>query len=148
MKRSLLSSIAAIALLGLSAAAHSATTCVFQARGLSLNFGALNPSSAVTVTVPVAAATLNANKVGNCNPTNQTMTIAADNGLWYSGGHRLKNTASADYISYSLTGLPLTVAKPGNVYLTFTFNGTVAASAYADAPAGSYSDTVMISVTP
>lgn len=140
--------VLAVTLLSLSASAHSAITCAFQARGLSLSFGTLNPSSGATVTVPVAAAVLNANKVGNCTPTNLTMTIVADNGLWYSGGHRLKNTASADYIAYSLPGLPLTVAKPGNVYVTFTFSGTVAGSAYADAPAGSYSDTVMILVSP
>lgn len=142
--------ILAVMLLGLSAAAHSAgTDCNFQARGLSLNFGTLNPASGATVTVPIVATTLNANKVGDCAPTLMTMTIAADNGMWYSGGHRMKNSASADYIAYSLTGLPLTVDRPGvNQYVVFTFSGSVTWSAYSDAPAGNYSDTVMISVSP
>jgi spore coat protein U-like protein len=97
----------------------------------------------------VQAATLNADRVGDCQPANQTLQITADNGLNFSGSRRLKNVASADFIAYSLTALPLTLPKPGNnAFLTFTFSGTVVGSAYANAPAGVYSDTVLISVNP
>lgn len=139
--------MAALGLIVLAMPVHSADLrCNFKARGLSLNFGVLNPASGATVSVPLAAATLNADKVGDCTVP---MTISADAGLWSSGGLRLKNTASADYIAYSLAPMPQTLAAPGNkLYVSFTFTGTVAGSAYANAPAGNYSDTVMISVTP
>ena len=141
--------IAAAALLGAALPAYGADKiCQFQARGLSMSFGALNPSSGTDVTVAVSASTLNANKAGDCVPS-VTMTIDGDNGLNFSGSRRLKNTAGTDFIDYSLGGLPLSSPGPGNnKYQTFTFNGTILGRAYADASAGSYSDTVMISVTP
>lgn len=115
-----------------------------------MSFGTLDPSSNANVTVPVQAAVANANRVGDCqNGGGNTLQITADNGQWFSGSRRLKNLTSADFIDYSLTGLPLTLSRPGNnVYVIFTFNGTVAGSAYANAPAGNYSDTVLITVTP
>lgn len=123
-------------------------TCLFQARGLSMNFGTLDPSSGATVTVPVAAATLNANKVGDCAP-GQQMVISGDNGLNFSGTRRMKHDGRAEYIPYSLSLPNAAVGGPGNgTYLVFTFSGTVAGSAYADAWAGTYSDTVIITVTP
>ena len=146
-KRSLTIAAGAVLLLVVAMPAQSSDLkCGFRASGLSLNFGTLNPASGATVTVPMAAATLNADKVGDCT---LPMTLSADNGLWFSRNHRLKNTGSADYIPYTLAGLPQTLPAPGNkVYVSFTFSGTVLGSDYANAPAGNYSDTVMISVTP
>lgn len=113
-----------------------------------MSFGALDPSSGANVTVPVSAATLNANKFGDCAP-GQQMSVTGDNGLNFSGSRRLKRTGSADYIPYALSGLPTNVSGPGNgIYITFTFNGTILGTDYANAPAGNYSDTVIISVTP
>lgn len=142
------SSIAAAALLGVALPAYSnGNNCLFQARGLSMSFGTLNPASGSNVTVAVAAASLNADKAGDCAP-GQPMIISGDNGTNFNGTRRLKNTAGTDFIDYSL-GLPLSSNGPGNNnYMTFTFNGTILGSAYANASAGSYSDTVLISVTP
>lgn len=121
--------------------------CGFQAKGLSMSFGALDPSSNLTVTVPVSASTFNANTAGDCQLV--TMTISGNDGLNFSGSRRLKNAAGTDFIPYSLVGLPLNSAAPGNSrYPVFTFNGVVAGNAYANASAGSYSDTVVISVNP
>ena len=121
--------------------------CGFQAKGLSMSFGALDPSSNLTVTVPVSASTFNANMAGDCQLV--TMTISGNDGLNFSGSRRLKNAAGTDFIPYSLVGLPLNSAAPGNSrYPVFTFNGVVAGNAYANASAGSYSDTVVISVNP
>lgn len=124
--------------------------CGFQATGgLSLSFGILDPSAAVTVSIPVAAVSLNSDKAGDCQPASQTFTISADNGLYFSGGSRRMKSAAGDFIPYTLTAVPFTQARPGNnKYVAFTFNGVVTASAYQDAPAGYYSDTVTISVTP
>lgn len=114
--------------------------CSFKSLGLSLNFGALNPASGSNVVVPVSGATA----VGDCAP-GQRMTISGDSGQ--NGNRNLKN-AAGDLISYSLS-LPITMAGPGNSqYVALTFNGSILWSAYANASAGSYSDQVIISVTP
>ncbi|MGH8832117.1 MAG: spore coat protein U domain-containing protein [Polaromonas sp.] len=138
--------IAAAALLGVALPAYaSGNNCQFQARGLSMSFGALNPASGSDVTVAVSASTPDANRAGDCN---RTMTISGDNGLNFSGSRRLKNTAGTDFIAYSLVGLPVSLSAGNGSYALFTFSGTIPWSAYANASAGSYSDTVLISVTP
>lgn len=125
-------------------------SCLFRATGgLNLSFGTLDPSNAVTVTVPVAAVSLNSDRAGDCRPTSQTMTISADNGQNFGGGSRRMRSAAGNFIPYSLTALPITRNRPGNnTYVPFTFNGVVTATAYQDAPAGTYADTVTISVNP
>lgn len=139
----------AAALLGASAPAFGrGNVCFFQARGLSMSFGTLNPASAVNVTVPMAAATLNADQVGDCAP-GQGIVISGDNGLNFNGSRRMKHAARPEYIAYSLSLPTPTLGGPGNsTYMTYTFNGTVLGSAYADAWEGTYSDTVILTVTP
>jgi spore coat protein U-like protein len=141
--------LAAVLLIAVAAPAFgSGNNCVFQAHGLSMGFGALDPSSGGNVNVTVQASTLNANKWGDCAP-GQSMSLSADNGLNFSGSRRLKRVGSSDFIAYSLSALPTGVAGPSNgIYQTFTFNGAVLGASYANAPAGNYSDTVVISVTP
>lgn len=145
----LLSPMASIALMSVALPAHGGDkVCGFQAAGLSMSFGTLNPSSGVDVTTAVSASSLNADKAGDCI-SSVTMKIDGDNGLNFSGSRRLKNAAGTDFIPYSLSGLPQSSPGPGNnKYQTFTFNGIILGSAYANASAGSYSDTVIISVTP
>ena len=76
------------------------------------------------------------------------MTISGDNGLNFNGSRNLKN-ATGSLIPYTLVGLPQSRRGPGNgTYVAFTFSGTIAGSAYANASAGAYSDNVIISVTP
>lgn len=131
--------------LGGSPAFANGNTCLFQAKGLALNFGTLNPSSGATVSVPVAAATLNANAVGDC-ASGKTMVFTADNGLHFSGSRRMTN--GTDFIPYSIT-LPANQPGPGNgIYIKFTFTGTVASTSYQNASAGNYGDTVTLTVTP
>ena len=136
-------------LLGMSSpAAANGNNCQFQARGLSMSFGTLDPSSPVGKTVPVAAASLQADRWGACISSN-TMTLAGGNGQNFSGGSRNMKNASGDLIPYNLVGLPQSRTGPGNnTYVTFTFNGTQNATAYQNASVGLYSDTVLISVTP
>ena len=152
MKKStflLLFPAACAALMGLALPAYGGDkVCGFQASGLGLSFGTLDPSSGADVNVAVSASTLNADKAGDC-VTAVTMKIDGDNGLNFNGSRRLKNAAGTDFIPYSLSGLPLSSPGPGNNrYQTFTFNGVILGSAYANASAGNYSDTVIISVSP
>ncbi len=62
-------------------------------------------------------------------------------------------------INYTITGLPISLPKPGNSpgnsgkgYVTwFTsaqLQGVIQWSAYADAPAGSYSDSFTVNISP
>lgn len=118
--------------------------CFFQAQGLNLSFGALDPSNAINVTASTQAGTANADKAGDCKSL--TMTISGDNGLNFNGTRRLRN--GSDYIAYTLA-LPITLPAPGNnLYSTFSFTGTILGSAYRNASAGSYSDTVILTVSP
>lgn len=136
-----------ISLLGAALPAYATgNNCSFNVTGLSLSFGALNPGSGSPVSMAVSGASM----VGDCAPGQKTMTISGDDGLYYNNGSRnLKNADNGDLIPYSLTGLPQSSSGPGNGnYVPFTFNGSILWSAYANASAGSYSDTVIISVTP
>lgn len=131
--------LATTALLGGTLPAYAkGNDCSFQVKGLSLSFGVLNPGSGANAIAPVSGRST----AGDCAP-GQTMTIAGDN-----GSRNLKN-ATGDLIPYSLEGLPQSRSGPGNDnYVPFTFSGVIQWSDYANAPAGVYSDTVIISVTP
>ena len=84
---------------------------------------------------------------GDC-AGDQTMTISGDNGLNYTGSRNLKNSAG-DLIAYDLVAVPNSQSGPGKgQYASFDFHGTILWSAYANASAGMYTDTVIISVTP
>jgi len=72
--------------------------------------------------------------------------MAATNGSNFSGSRRMTN--GTGFIPYSLT-LPANRAGPGTgTWRRFTLTGTVLGASYTNAPAGSYSDTVTISVNP
>jgi spore coat protein U-like protein len=132
---------AAVFLLSLLPYPAYSATCSFQSRGgLALSFGALNPSVASNVTAVAAAISLHSNEWGKC--ANTVMTMTADNGL--NGNRRLSNGTA--FIPYSLS-LPAN-ANGGNGFEIFVLSGTVLGTDYIDAPAGSYSDTVQITVTP
>jgi len=137
---------AAVLALGLvPSLASAAPSCAFQARGLNLGFGSLDPSAAANKTVAATVGTANADRWGSCS--NQTMVMTATTGLNPSGGVRRMTNGSA-FISYSLTLPPNATGPAGNGYVQFILSGTVLASDYIDAPAGSYSDTVLITVSP
>lgn len=130
------------------AALANGNQCSFQALGLSMGFGLLDPSTGATKTVPVAAATLFADRWGSCR-TGTTMTLSGGNGLNFNAGMRNMKNAAGDLIAYNLASLPQSRPGPGNnTYVSFTFSGTVVGTAYQDAAAGVYSDTVILSVTP
>lgn len=125
-----------------------ATKRLGGATELSIGFPILDPSSGATFTVPVVAASLNAGRIGDC-VSSVSMTLSGDNGANFSGGRRMKHATLAEFIPYSLAGIPTSQPGPGNSqYVSFTFTGTVTGPDYANAPAGSYSDNVLISVDP
>lgn len=127
--------------------------CNFRAKGLSLNFGLINPSIVQDISRPIAVATTFANEAGDCTGAgNMTISIVG------SSSRELVN--GTNKINYTISGFPISLPRPGNAppgnpgvgYVTwFTpgqLQGTILWSAYADAPAGNYVDNVTLSVNP
>lgn len=155
MKRiiALTAAVAVFAMASVALAADSNTltvqasvtgTCKFVApKTATLNFGALDPSVATDV---------NGSTTTNfwCTKGVTTDNITSGQGLYFAGGkNQMKDTVSGDVIPYTLA-----LTKDGNANAgpaaprTLTIAGTVLAADYTSKSAGSYADTVVISITP
>lgn len=128
-------------------------TCNFSAANnaggnTTLDFGTLDQTS--TGNVAAIATSLgywctNGTNVGN---------IVADNGM-HTGSctaslRCLKNTASADFIDYTLNFTdPMGTTGGGKTSpLLVNFNGSILNADYIDAPAGNYEDFITLTITP
>ena len=130
--------------------------CGFRARGLDLNFGTLNPSVNAEVRAPLVTLTTFANQAGDCSNGNMTISISGGNSRQMAGG----GADGTGTINYTIVGLPVTLSKPGNAppgnpgngyvnwFTTGQVEGVVQWSAFADAPAGSYTDSFTVVVNP
>ena len=127
------------------------TVCNFRAKGLSLNFGVLNPSIVQNISKPITVATTFANQAGDCTGGgNMAISIVG------SSSRQLVNGPNT--INYTISGLPVSLPKPGNApnrnqaagfvdwFTSGQLQGTILWSAYADAPAGNYTDSITVSV--
>ena len=127
--------------------------CSFRAKGLNLSFGLINPSIAQTISSPITFQTAFANQAGDCNGGGNMMVSIV-------GSSTRQLVSGANVISYTISGFPIVLPKPGNAppgnpgkgYVTwFTpgqLQGTILWNDYANAPAGSYTDNFTISVDP
>lgn len=157
--------LAAAALLAAGAAlqpvrAQSTFNCEFRAAGtLAISFGNLDPSIASNAVATMTVATLNSDQVGNCVTPVQTMSLSADNGMNFSGStRRLRKGATPNYIPYSLSATagawsgtgPWTMAKPGlgRWEVVPTLTATILGVDYQDVDAGTYTDTIVLTVSP
>jgi len=80
---------------------------------------------------------------------NITYSITDDDGLWEDapGHHRLKHTTLNEFIPYSFNYNPSgTIPKNSNVNINI--NITILYNSFKDASAGSYSDTVTLTIAP
>lgn len=127
----------------LTVSANVLGTCKFAAPKTStLDFGSLDPSVGTNV---------NASNTTQfwCTKGVTTDAVTSDNGLHFGAGSRNMIHAGGDLIPYSLT---LTKdgssnAGPGSPR-TLTIAGTVVGADYTSKAAGSYGDTVIISINP
>ena len=158
------------ALLGFFGAAHAALQCSIPA-GVSLTFGVYDDSSPATNDVSTAFS-VNCCRTGAPNPTVGTMTITIGVSV-YSGQintRQMKNSANADLMSYQLyfTSFGGTVWGDGviggssfnqgvSINKTCAAGGNVVAVGSAifgrifaqqAVSAGTYADTLTISITP
>ena len=120
-------------------------TCKFEVPKTStLNFGNLDPSVATDVTVFTTTQFW-------CTKGVVTGPFTSDAGLNPAGGkNQMRDAASGDVIPYTIDSLvpdALTNAGPGTKR-TLTITGTVLAADYTTKSAGTYSDTVTLSINP
>lgn len=122
--------------------------CVFSTTAATLSFGSLNPGNPVDVNV---SATLTFKCAGGPPGTMWTYSVADDDGLYETGidANRMRNTtATTQYLPYTFTYAPATGTIPRNTNQTLTINGTVKGIDYQNAYVGSYSDTIILTITP
>lgn len=135
------------ALLILSGTAYAAVACRFSSRNAALNFGLLDPANPVDVNA-------NTTIVVRCGGSDPDITffLDDDDGLYEAGPdlNRMRNTVvTTEYLPYTLSfNPPSGTTIPRNVNVTVTISGTVTGLDYRNAYIGSYSDTVVISITP
>ena len=119
-------------------------TCKFSSSTSTLNFGALDPSSA-------ADANTNTTTQFWCTKGVTTDSITAGQGLHWSGAQRqmLAAGTSGDLIPYDLTLTPDSNANAGPTSpRTLTIAGSIVNADYINKTADNYSDTVTLTLTP
>lgn len=128
----------------LSVTASVTGLCKFSSTAQTFTFGTLDPSAAVLTAGSGASVKY------KCTKGTAATSVTAGNGLnFLAASRRMSN--GTDFIPYSLTvaggtqtGLGFSAGKDLNLTLT----GSVLAADYVDVSAGSYSDTVVLTVAP
>jgi spore coat protein U-like protein len=127
----------------LTVSASVTGTCVFSAATSALNFGALDPSTPVVVNGSTSTQFW-------CTKGVATDLITANLGVNPAGSTRqMKDIAGADLIPYSLTLTPDGSTNQGPASpRTLGITGSVLAADYTGKTAGSYADTVTLTIAP
>ena len=133
-----MSGTAMAATANLSVSATVANAC--SVTGGTLSFGALN-----TLTAPAVGGT-SAGVSVTCTKSDP-YSVAVDQGVNKVGAQaNLKNSGNTDVIPYSLA---VGTVSPGTgASQAITITGSIASGTYFTASAGTYNDTVVITVTP
>lgn len=129
-----------------SAFVPSKSNCKFNSGTLALPFGNVNPASVVN-------ATASASTTFRCSGSAPlaTFSITASNGLYSTApdARRMQHaTVPTEFMAYSLTLSPTSATVRKGVDQTLTVMGTIQPSAFQNVPAGTYQDTVLITLTP
>lgn len=118
-------------------------TCKFVSGTAALAFGTLDPAAGTDV---------NASGTTQfwCTKGVTTDAAGADNGLYWDGSKRnMRDTVSGDSIPYTMSLTPDANPNAGPVSpRTLTINGSVLGTDYTGKSAGSYADTVVLTITP
>ena len=124
--------------------------CKVTTAPATLNFGTIDPSSAVNAT---ASTTF----VMKCSNGITSTAATSNNGLFFSVTKRMRHSASASFLPYAIsfsndTGFAGAGFAAGAASRTITVNGTITPAQFAGARATTgaqvYSDTVTITVNP
>lgn len=146
--------LAAIAPGALAAGSHTVTVgavvlsshnCRFLTGNSTLDFGSIDPSGSTNRT-----ATVNVGYRCTGGGAIAFWAVTSDDGLHESGpgAPRMRHTVNAaEYLAYSLN-VPANGSAPRNTNQTLTITGTITPAQYAAAAAGSYADTVVLTIAP
>lgn len=129
-----------------SATVLSKSNCKFSSASAALAFGSLDPGNPVDVTV---STTIGFRCMGSAPVA--TFLISDDDGMNepVPDGNRMAHlTLPATYLAYEMTVSPATATVPKNAPQVLTVTGTVRGVDYQGALAGTYSDTVVITIDP
>lgn len=141
----LLLSLTGIAIAGdtttVGVTANVVGTCKFNSGG-TMAFGDLDPSAPVDVNALVTQPQFWCTK-------GASYSITDDDGLYESGTtHRVKHASLSEYIPYTFTYTATgTGGGPSNP-MNMDIAGMISGSGYSGVSAGSYSDTVTLTITP
>ena len=134
--------------LSVGAIVVSAGNCRFNTAGPSaLSFGAIDPSSSSNAT---ASVNIDYRCTGGGAAPTVVWGVGSNDGLYKTAANapRMRHAVNpAAFLNYSLN-TPMSGTSPKNVNQTLTVTGTVAAADFQNAPAGSYSDTVVLTIAP
>lgn len=131
--------------IAVSATVLSKNTCHFTNRGPTLlPFGSIDPGAST-------AATVTAQTTFRCNGASRNVSyfISSDDGLSPAGGQpRMRHALQpGQYLPYRLE-FPNAGSAPKNEIRTLTVTGRIEPADFANAIAGQYSDTVILTIEP
>lgn len=142
------------AALGAAAALAGTHTLTISAVVMSKNVCSFRTTAALNITVnpaSAAPATGSANWVLRCNGSSLVATYAmgGGNGQWFlSGMRRVRHgTTTTEFMAYTLN-VPSGGSVNRNTETPFTITASIDPTAFQNALPGSYSDTVLITLTP
>jgi len=124
----------------------SKSICKFSSGSASLSFGTLDPGNPVDVTL---STTIGFRCMGSAPVA--TFLITDDDGMneLLRDGNRMAHlSVPGTYLPYEMTLSPATATVPKSAPQVLTVTGTVRGVDYQGAPAGAYSDSVVISIEP
>ncbi|MBP2668685.1 MAG: hypothetical protein H6Q80_887 [Deltaproteobacteria bacterium] len=123
----------------------SKSVCRFDSKSLALNFGNVDPEIQADATATTTAGF----RCGG-SAANATFAMVPDVGLHATGGFpRMQNgTVTSEFLPYFLALNPPTGTVPRNANQTLTVTGTIRRSDFQDAYAGTYTDTVVLTILP
>lgn len=119
--------------------------CRFSTANSTLDFGAIDPSSTTNATASVVIGY----RCSGGAPT-AFWNITSDDGLYETGANapRMRHLVNpSEHLPYSLN-MPAAGSAPRNTNQTFTLTGTITPSQFATAIAGSFRDTVVLTIAP
>ncbi|NPC58065.1 spore coat protein U domain-containing protein [Caenimonas soli] len=140
---SLACAIAAVLMAAAMPAYSNGSNCLFRVSGtVGLAFGTLDPSVGGPKSVTGSV------EVGDCNAV-QLMAISIDQGQ--RGNRTMIRDLGTETIAYSIGAVTFAGGNAGpgnNNFKVASFMGTVQASAYLGAVAGTYRDRLILTLTP
>lgn len=130
----------------ISAVVLSKNVCRFNSNNVNLNFGTISAD----VSSDVVATAVLTFRCGGSTPL-ATFSITDDDGLYETGPgqKRMQNQlVPSEFLPYTMTYTPQMGTIPRNTNTPLTITGTISINDLANATAGNYTDTVILSIVP